>query len=128
LPGKDLSMSLTLDGEPQTFAAILSAAGMNGNNDPNLKGMAAVQLYGVRPSGKNIYIGLYLMPSRLEKGTVPFHGFETFGVVVEHEMKTGQYALLGFIGDGEVTFTTAGVRPGDPVVGSFQGLFARNPE
>jgi len=128
LPGKDLSMALALDGEPQTFTAILSAAGMNGNSDPNLKGMAAVQLYGVRPSGKNVYVGLYLMPSRLEKGTVPFHGFETFGVVVQHEMKTGKYALLGFIGDGEITFTTAGVSPGDSVSGSFRGLFARNPE
>jgi hypothetical protein len=128
LPGKGLSMSITLDDEPQTFTAILSAAGMNGNGDPNLKGTAAVQLYGVRPSGGNIYLGLYLMPGRLEKGTVHFHGFETFGVVVRHEMKTGEYELLGFIGNGEITFTAAGTNPGDVVSGSFRGLFARNPE
>ena len=128
VPGQGLTLDLTQAGEGQQFTALLNAAGMNGDDDPNLKGTAAVGLYGLRSSGKNLFVGLYLMPSQVAAGTVPFHGFETFGVVVEHSLQTGQYKLLGFIGDGAITLTAAGTQPGDKVTGSFAGLFGRNPE
>ena len=55
-------------------------------------------------------------------------GYLTFGVVVEHNTRTGRFQILGLIGDGTITFTAAGTKPGDPVSGSFSGLFAQNPK
>jgi hypothetical protein len=126
LPNTKLSITLTLNGKSQVFSGILNAAGMN--DDPNLKGTAVINYYCIRASDKNLYIALSLMPSLIKKGEAPFHGFETFGVVVKLDEKTGRHKMIGFIGDGKITFTAAGTKPGDKISGGFTGLLSQEPE
>jgi len=58
---------------------------------------------------------------------VPFHGFETVGIILEID-ESGPVPvprLLGFIGDGTITFDIAGTTTGDEVSGSFNGLLSQ---
>ena len=65
------------------------------------------------------------MPSFVKPGDVPLHGFETFGIVLEHFEITDDFQMLGFIGDGTITFDVAGTATGDEVSGSFSGLLSQ---
>ena len=67
------------------------------------------------------------MTSFVEPGIVPFHGFETVGIIMEID-ESGPVPdpkLLGFIGDGTITFDIAGTTAGDEVSGSFNALMSQ---
>lgn len=53
------------------------------------------------------------------------HAFETWGAVVKAYSNddTTDYTVLGFIGDGKIVFEEVGTNDGDPVRGSFEGIF-----
>jgi spore coat protein H len=60
----------------------------------------------------------------VEPGVIPFHSFETFGVVL-----TGpsfeKLTLIGFVNTGAITFSAAGGNKGDDIRASFEGqMFA----
>ncbi|MHC5037042.1 MAG: CotH kinase family protein [Planctomycetota bacterium] len=127
LPGMNVSVNLTLEGKKQEFSMVLNGAGQLKQGEILQKGTAAVKFYCIRPSGKNLFIGLNTLPKLFKKGELPFHGLETFGVLVEHNAAMGQFKMLGFIGEGKITFNAAGTRPGDKVSGSFSGLLSQRP-
>jgi hypothetical protein len=68
---------------------------------------------------------LFVVPSFVKAGDVPFHGFETFGIVLAFSGNPDDYQLLGFIGDGTISFDVAGTTTGDEVSGSFTGLLSQ---
>ncbi|MHC4606150.1 MAG: CotH kinase family protein [Planctomycetota bacterium] len=121
---KKLSLTLTLDGKRQVFSSIRNSVGMDRDEAGNLKKNAAIKLLGVRESGTPLVVVLCVMPSFVKAGDVPFHGFETFGIVVGLPGKSGDFQMLGLIGDGTITFDAAGTTKGDSVSGSFKGLLA----
>ena len=111
LPGKNVSLELTVGGKRQKFAMVLVGAGRMKEGERFQKNSAAVKYYGVRPGRKNIFVGLNTLPSLFRKGDLPFHGLETCGFVVAHDPGTGKFDLLGLIGEGEITFTDRFPKP-----------------
>jgi hypothetical protein len=116
----DLSLTLAPDGVPLVFSEIYNAVGpAEGGNT------ATINLYCVRASDNNLFVILNVMPSFVKPGDVAFHGFETFGIVLEHIEITDDFQMLGFIGDGTISFDIAGTTTGDEVSGSFNGLLSQ---
>ncbi len=114
-------LSLAMGGEPLVFSQLYNAAGLVEDEQSGEAEVAAIRFYGVRASEDNLFVELRLIPSFVAPGQVPFHGFETFGVVVELDPDEESYELLGYIGDGAISFDAAGTGSGAEVAGSFDG-------
>ncbi|TET36505.1 MAG: hypothetical protein E3J72_08460 [Planctomycetota bacterium] len=110
----NVSMTMTLGGVPQVFSAVYNSAGAD-------NGKASIIFICFRATGNDLAIFLNIPPSFVGPGDVEFHGFETVGMILEID-PIGDPRLLGFIGDGTITFDAAGTTPGDEVSGSFNAL------
>jgi hypothetical protein len=87
----------------------------------------AVQLIGAMADGRVLFIGLQMPPSAFSLGVQPFYNFETvgFAAFVSPEQPNG--LLLGFVSEGAIEFSAAGLTAGDRVAGRFEGeLFQTN--
>jgi hypothetical protein len=118
------NISITLDGTPIAFSEIYNSVGPSedGGGDK-----ATINFICVRPAENNLLIILNTITSFIKPGVVPFHGFETVGIIMEID-ESGPVPipkLLGFIGDGTITFDVAGTTTGDEVSGSFNGLLSQ---
>jgi len=122
---ENVSLTLTLNGQPQIFEQVLNSAGIEGDQKNFDDYIATIRLLGIRSGNYPLAVILHVMESRFETGEIPLHGFETFGVVVEINQQTGSYRILNFIGDGAISLDVAGMNPGDTVSGSFSGLMAQ---
>ncbi|MDJ0766405.1 MAG: CotH kinase family protein [Myxococcota bacterium] len=123
--GENVSLSLMLNGEPQTFLFILNTAGP-AIDAPNgiPKDYAMIQLVATRLEGNPLVVVIFLPPQLVKVGEPMFHGFETLGVVVEIIDGPDNVKLLGYIGDGTISFAAAGTAEGDQVSGSFSGMLS----
>jgi len=110
------NVSITLGGAPLPVTAIYNAAGPA--EEP---GVANVVYYCQRSPENDLYIVLKIPMPLVGPGDVQFHGFETVGIIMEIVPPMNPQ-LLGFIGDGTITFDAAGTNPGDPIQGSFNAL------
>ena len=119
---ENLSLNLTVNGEAQVFTQILNSVGLEENPDNGAGSLASIKVIGLREAGNPLVVVLNVMPSQVATGEVPFHGFETFGVVVELIQAEEEFKIIGYIGDGTISFDAAGTKPGDEVSGSFSGL------
>jgi hypothetical protein len=61
----------------------------------------------------------------LSVGELPFHGFETFGVVLRGP-SADELRIEGFFSDGSIRFDKVATRAGELVAGSFEGVFTSN--
>ncbi|MBW1900361.1 MAG: hypothetical protein JRJ20_01870, partial [Deltaproteobacteria bacterium] len=117
------TLDLNLDPKP-SFAGILTAAGYF--QEPGQMEVATINYLAFTTEGKMLVVTLRLPPELMTLGEVPFHGVETFGVVILVE-SVGNEKMLGFIGGGSIVFTSVGTDNGDVIEGSFSGLFAPRP-
>lgn len=88
-------------------------------------GAPALRLIGIAPDGAVLVVEFLLAAApRSQPGEVQLHGFETVGVVLTGRVG-GAYTVIGYIGEGTLTFEQAGTAPGAPLVGRFAGKFVQ---
>ena len=120
----DVSITLAPDGVPVVFSEIYNSAGLSEDGDGY---KASITFVCFRPGENTLLLILSTLTSFIEPGIVPFHGFETVGILMEID-ESGPVPiplLRGFIGDGSITFDVAGTTAGDEVSGSFSALLSQ---
>jgi hypothetical protein len=120
----NVSITVAPGGVPLVFSEIYNSAGPSedGGGDK-----ASITFVCFRPGENTLLVILNTPTLLIEPGVVPFHGFETLGIIMEID-ESGPVPipiLLGFIGDGEITFDAAGTIAGDEVTGSFSALLSQ---
>ena len=83
-----------------------------------------MNLFATPVDGQNLLFVIQTPFGSFSPGERPFHGLETVGLLVEQQPQTGMFSLVGFAGEGSITFTQTGTRAGDQVAGSFLGRLA----
>jgi len=111
------------------FQATMSVAGQaldavwfgSAGRDPDgADPSAALQFIGALADGRSILMQLVFPPAAFTPGAQPLYNFESVGFVVAlYPDRGGQF--IGFLSEGSVEFSQAGMAAGDPVVGSFNG-------
>jgi spore coat protein H len=100
------------------------AAGPVQEPDDPTYGVPRIAFTGVDSStGRKFWVGLYVPEVQWREGEIPFHGYETFGVIVEL-FPSGGYRRLAVIGDGTLTLEQAGHSNGAVVKGRWDGRVA----
>jgi hypothetical protein len=118
--GQGDQFSLELDGTPQQFALVLASAGAV-PADPT---QAGVRVLGARADGALLLIQLNIPASEMVPGSVPSHGLETVGIVVQGDANDAtNFAILGIADSGMLVLETAGTTPGAAITGHFEGRF-----
>lgn len=118
------SFEVQIDGQPQTFSALLSGAGLSDASTPSQIPGPLVRLIGVRADKSLVLMQLSLGPRRLAPGTLPLHGLETYGALLQGT-SSNDLAVIGLMGEGSVTFDAGSMGDGDPVRGHFEGKLIR---
>jgi spore coat protein H len=119
-PGQAAEFSLELDGAPQEFGLVLASAGPL-PEDPS---QAGVRVLGARADNALLLIQLSIPTREVMAGSVPTHGLETVGIVVQGDAKDAtNFRILGIADSGVLVLDAAGTRPGDPITGHFEGRF-----
>ncbi|MCP4601876.1 MAG: hypothetical protein GY847_15410 [Proteobacteria bacterium] len=121
-------VNLTLGGVKQQFWMTLSSAGAVESGQAGIPiGALSVNIVGLKPNNSAIGLGLYIEKSQFKAGKVSFHGAETVGGVVTVQGNGNDDLLLGYIGDGSIVFDQASTIQGEPISGSFSGMFFEIP-
>jgi len=111
----------------QSFSTVLVSSGPDpGDNPKTQPGTPEIWIAGMpETEGPVVVLALLFEPSMFGEKELTFHAFETWGAVVRSYSSddTTDYTVLGLIGDGKVVFEEAGTHDGDPVRGSFEGIF-----
>jgi hypothetical protein len=113
------TLSLTLGGEAVPFVLVSTLSGLGEENQmPSVRFVAAV-------SEEEIYVAEIgeISPDGFVSGnTVPIDWVESAGLLLKLDFSEGaeEIALVGMIGEGDLTLTAAGTDPGDAVTGAFQ--------
>jgi hypothetical protein len=113
-PSPSSSLDLTVRSSTVSFDFLALASGAEGTE------FARVNFFGSRTSAPNLVLVVQMPIEQFEMGVAPFHGFETFGILVE-QRGTNNWVQIGFVGGGQVEFAEAGMSAGDPVEGAFVG-------
>jgi spore coat protein CotH len=122
LEAKDLltkgtaSLHFSLDGKPIKCSLVGAVAG----RDVKSADVPAVRLLGV--AGERIFVVQLLFEEPLFKAgeTQPFHGFATWGLVLE-VIEVTNIRFIGLLGSGHISLEQAGVKKGSSIKGSFSG-------
>jgi spore coat protein H len=121
VPGEDLTITLGGEDEPEALSEVLIAATIG--ESPGMGEAVQIIMLAPRESGNNLLLILYVSLDAYKKGELPLHGFETTGMVLDTNLKTGSFDVLGYVSDGTITIDEAGLEDGDIVSGSFVGRF-----
>lgn len=108
-------LQLELDGAP--VSARFSASALP-DTDPT---RATISLFGSLEDGRTVLLLLLLPRALLAPGSYPFHGSETLGLAGAVSVD-GAFTTLGLFGDGVLSFSRAGTRASDPIIGEFQAV------
>lgn len=111
------SLELELEGVLPPFLFVGTAAG------PGDDGLVAINLWAKPTLGDALIVSLRVPPHELKVGTIAFHGFETFGLLLR-ETAPKQWENVSFIGGGQIVFESVGTAAGDVIEGTFQGSFS----
>jgi hypothetical protein len=108
----------------QSFTSILTSAGPEAGTVGFPIGTPEITIIGVPESGFPLTVLLLAFePTLFGEKESSFHGFETFGVIVRSSGDPSDSVTLGLIGDGKVVFEEVGTNEGDPIKGTFSGIF-----
>jgi hypothetical protein len=114
---------MTIDGQTLDAQWVGVAGRDAAGPDPSV----AVQLIGAMADGRALFIGLSMPPSAFSPGVQPFYNFETVGFAAFVSPAQPDGLLLGFVSEGAIEFSAAGLAAGDRVAGRFEGeLFQTN--
>lgn len=124
-PEGTFELDLVIDGSPLRLdTERLSAAGPVPELDEPAYGLPRIAFTGKESStGRRLWVGLYVSALGWQPGNVPFHGYDTFGIVAEI-LPGGGYRRLGVIGSGSITFDRAEAHTGGGIKGHWQGRVA----
>jgi spore coat protein H len=118
------TLEVQIDGTPQTFIAVLSGAGPSDSSTAAQAEGSVLRLIGARADKTFVLLQLTLGPRPLAPGTLPLHGLETYGAVLQGS-SASDATLVGLMGEGSVTFDAASMHDGDAVRGHFEGKLLR---
>jgi spore coat protein H len=123
--GGKLTFEIPIAGKPlQVDADVLSAAGPVQELDDPANGSPRIAFTGTdAAAGRKYWVGLYVPMLAWVAGEIPFHGYETYGLVIEL-LPNGGHKRLGVIGGGAITLDHAGRTDGALVKGRWEGLVA----
>jgi hypothetical protein len=114
---------MTIDGQTLDAQWVGVAGRDTAGPDPSV----AVQLIGAMADGRALFIGLSMPPGAFSPGVQPFYNFETVGFAAFVSPAQPDGLLLGFVSEGAIEFSAAGLAAGDRVAGHFEGeLFQTN--
>jgi spore coat protein H len=120
LPGPGGSANVIFAGNPILTGSLLTSAGVDPAVNPNVVNILLVSP--VQGLAVLVRVPLaYFEPGR----TIAMHGFESNAILLSIDLASSEFELLGFVGGGTITFDEASTVPGQPVSGSFEGLFAQ---
>lgn len=116
-PASGFDASFVVAGEP------LEAAwgGIAGRDPDAADPSGSVQVVGITPDGRTLFVGLQLPAAAFTPGRQPFYNFESVGFAAFISEAQPAGALLGFVSEGAVTFESASLTPDAPIVGAFEG-------
>ncbi|MDB4973532.1 MAG: hypothetical protein JWN48_1873 [Myxococcaceae bacterium] len=78
--------------------------------------------------GRMLILQFIIGREALLPGDIRTHGFETFGIVLQRPAGAAQDApleTLGYVSRATLHFSQGRPNKGDPVVGSFEGVFTK---
>ena len=114
----EASLSIILDGEEQTFRAQTAVA----VRSPQFFDRPSVSVFGLREDGSMVLVTVVFEEFAFEPGSPEFHGFSTFGAVVE--IINGQAPSVGgVLSEGTITLEAASMEDGAPVTGEVTALW-----
>lgn len=115
------SANVTLATNSILRAPLVTSAGVAPALDPNL-----VQILVVSIPQSLVLIVRVPLPYFVPGETIEMHGFESSAILARINLMAPTEApvILGFTGSGTITLDEASTVPGQPVSGSFEGLFA----
>jgi hypothetical protein len=119
----DVSLDVTLLGDEQQFTAVLNRAGFGEDNEERTH--ATIAFYAPRVDDDPLYVILFMPVELVKKAELPLHGLETFGMVFELVEGSEDPWMMGYIGDGAITFDEVGTTDGAAVRGSFAAFLSQ---
>jgi CotH kinase protein len=121
-PSAKSSLDVQIDDARTPYPLLLASAGLADD------GKASIQLLAQEPAGTYIVLQLYIGARPLEPGQVRLHGSETLGVVVRATDRD-KFQMIGYVGEGMITFEEVGTTPGARLRGRVDGkLVTLTPE
>ena len=116
----EASLRITIDGEEQQFKALTAVSGIG-----DFRNQPTVNILGLREDGAMIVLSLIFEDFGFKAGSPVFHGFSTFGAVIE--VIDGNSRRLGFVSDGSISLEAASTEEGARVKGEVTSLWFRIP-
>jgi hypothetical protein len=112
----DATIDITLDGVPieATFSTTVQP-------DADAS-RATLNAFASLEDGRGLVVLLLLPTAGVKRGPLPFHSFETFGLVGLTD-PSGPFTTLGVFGDGRIQFEQAAPSADAPVAGNFAAVF-----
>jgi hypothetical protein len=121
-PSPQSTLDVQVDGARADYPPLLASAGLADD------GKASIQLLAQEPAGTYLVLQLYIGARPLQPGQVRLHGAETVGVVVRATNRDN-YQMIGYVGDGVITFDDVGTTAGARLRGRIDGqLVTLTPE
>ena len=116
------SLDLLIDDKRTTYPLVFASAGIADTGKPT------VQLLGQEAGGTYIVLSLQIGARPLHEGEIRFHGAETLGIVLRAPNRDS-YQMIGYVGEGAITFDEVGTTAGARLRGRVDGrLLTLNPE
>ncbi|MBN2343731.1 MAG: CotH kinase family protein [Deltaproteobacteria bacterium] len=114
----EATLQITVNGETIPFVAVSSLSGINEENTPAVRLVAAVSETDVWV----MEIGKISEPMFKADAVVPIDWVNSVGILLRIDLSAGEeFEVMGIIGEGTLTFTDAGLSTGDVVSGEFIG-------
>ena len=120
LPGPGGAANVIFAENPILTGSLLTSAGVDPAVNPNVVNILLVST----AQGLAVLVRVplaYFEPGR----TIAMHGLESNAILLRIDLPSIEFEFLGFVGGGTITFDEASTVPGQPVSGSFEGLFAQ---
>jgi spore coat protein H len=111
------TLTASVVGKPVNATAVVSSAGVAPSANSG-RPLNALRLVAIGADASFTVLQFTIGNPTITPGPVPLHGFETFGVLLTGPSLT-QLSVVGFVGDGQLVFDSAGTTNGAPVKGRF---------
>ena len=107
----EADLKIIIDGEEQKFMLLSATAGRT----PQFRDQPSINIIGMREGGRLLIVTLVFDEFAFAAGSPEFHGFSTFGLVME--IVGGVPVMLGPLAEGSITLEAAGTEDGAQVTG-----------
>ncbi len=119
---EDISLTLGWEKGPEVLTDLSTSATIGIPFGGGTEESFQLTMTAPRENGNTLMLSISIPLAAYAEGEVPFHGLENSGMLFEIGE---QFAILGYVGDGSVSFDEISVETGGTVSGSFVGKFAQ---